>query len=513
MEKSKIYRNITNIAGSTLVSRVLGYLRDMVVASYFGASAVADTFYVAYRIPNLLRRLLGEGALVASFVPVYTDYIERKTPEEQKKFLDTVITVLTLILIVLTILGIIFAPIIVNLIAPGFAKDPEKMRLAIFLTRVMFPFLISIGVAAFFMGVLYVHHIFIYSAFSSCFLSISEVLFMFAICPFLNNPILGLAIGVVVGGFAQAYYQIIPLMKKKISFSFSFDLKNEGLRKVAWLMLPATIGVSFDQISSFVDMIFASWLRVGSVSALYYSNRLMQLPLALFGVAVSTICLPILSKSATYENFDKLKEQLRDNFSLMSYFIIPSSIGLIVLAHPIVKLLFERGKFDTIATDMTSITLQYYSIGIIAYSGVKIISTAYYSMKDTKTPVKIAAFCVLINVLCNFILMKLLGVGGLALSTSISAILNVTLLICFLNKKIGDIGFKNISWNFMKILAVGVVMGVFCFYLSAVFAKNRVLTVCVPLVVGTMLYVALSYFLHVKEIRYVMEAIVRKFNK
>ncbi len=500
MEKNKLYKNITKIAGSTLISRILGYLRDMAIAHYFGAGAIADAFYVSYRIPNLLRRLLGEGALVSSFVPVYTDYIAHKTKEEQEKFLGTIYFVLTSLLVVLTILGIIFTPFILTIIAPGFKASPDKLKLAILLTRIMFPFFITIGLAAFFMGILYVHHIFVYSALSSCFLSISELFFMFCVCPFMSAPIVGLSIGVVLGGLSQGLFQMIPIIKQKIKVKFCFDFKNEGFRKVCLLMLPATIGVSVDQISAFVDIIFASWLREGSVSALYYSNHLMLLPLSLFGVAVSSVSLPVLSKSASFENYDVMKNQLRENINIMSFFILPSTIGLIILAKPIIKLLFERGKFDAAASQMSSSALKFYCVGLIAYALVKILSTAFYSLKDTKTPVKIAAICVMSNVILNAVLMQFLEVGGLALATSLSSFLNASLLAYKLRGKIGNLGFMQTLNNFLKILASSMIMGIILFFIPKLHHFNKLFSVFIPLVSGVLTYFIFCYIFRVKEV-------------
>ena len=513
MEKNKIYKNITKIAGSTVISRLFGYLRDMATAHFFGSGMISDAFCIAYRIPNLLRRLLGEGALISSFVPVYTDYLRRKTEEEQKVFLGTTFSVLCIVLVILTILGIIFSPELVKWFTPGFIDQPDKLNLAILLTRIMFPFFVAIGVSAFFMGVLYVHNIFVYPALASCFLNIGQLVFMFSVCPFMKNPIIGLAVGVVVGGGMQALFQLIPIFKEKIKMKFSLDWKNEGLRKVGYLMIPATIGVSVDQINAFVDMFFASWLREGSVTALYYSNHLMQLPLAVFGVAVSSVSLPILSKSATYENYTVLKEQLMDNLNIMAYFIVPSSIGLIILSTPMVRLLFERGKFTAVGTAMSSSALQFFSVGIIAYSTVKIVSTAYYSLKDTKTPVKIAGVCVLSNVIFSAVLVRYLQVGGLALATALSSFLNASLLMFFLHKKIGNLGLKTGFLNFTKILVAGLLMGLVCFCFSKIFSYNKILQVCVPMIFGLISYLVLTYIFRVKEIHFIMEILRNRMRK
>ncbi|MCP4482683.1 MAG: murein biosynthesis integral membrane protein MurJ [bacterium] len=507
MEKKIILKNISKVAGSTLVSRIFGYCRDMAIAHFFGAGFVADAFYVAYRIPNLLRRLLGEGALVASFIPVYTDYLEHKSQEERQKFLNTVFSCLITILVCVTILGIIFAPFIVRLLAPGFVDDSEKVRLVIILTRVMFPFFVAVGSAALLMGILYAHHIFIYSALSSCFLSISQLGFIFFLCPRVERPILWLAMSVVLGGFLQAAFQLIPLLKKKINLNFTFDWKNTGLQKVGFLMIPAALGASVDQVSAFVDVIFASYLKEGSVSALYYANHLMLLPLALFGIAVSAVSLPVLSKSSAYENLEKLKSQLIDNLNIMTYFIIPSTIGLFVLATPIIRLLFERGQFGASATIMSSYALKFYALGVLAYASVKIVATAYYSLKDTKTPVKVAVFSVFCNIILNILLMKPLELGGLALATAISSGLNAILLLYFLSKKIGSLGIFNDLTNFFKIIMSGFCMGFIIDWASQICSFQKFFAVFVPIFIGAIFYFLITYFLKVKEITYIIKNI------
>ncbi|MDR0675938.1 MAG: murein biosynthesis integral membrane protein MurJ [Elusimicrobiota bacterium] len=517
IKKNSNYKNISKFAGSTMISRILGYFRDMVIANFFGAGFYADIFYVAYRVPNLFRRLLGEGALISAFIPIYTDYLSHKSEEEQKKFLGSVLSALAIALCAITILGIIFTPFILKIITPGFINQPEKFRLAVLLSRIMFPFFIAIGFSALFMGILCVHSIFIYSALSSCFLSISELLIMFSIVPFVAQKvaIIWLSIAVVIGGIWQALFQLIPIIKQKIKMTFCLDFKNDGLKKILILMIPAIIGSSTDQVSAFVDVIFASWLREGSISALYYSNHLMLLPLSLFGVAVSVVALPNLSKSASFENFKELKKMLRDNINIMIYFIIPSTVGLIVLANPIVKLLFERGKFDTLATAMTSSTLQFYCLGLFSYACVKIISTAFYSLKDTKTPVKIAAFCVVTNVIANFILMKPLKVGGLALATAISSTINLLLLLYSLRKRIGKLGFfkKQRISNFVKVFISSIFMGIICSVSYKFFIWNKFLAFIIPIFLGIFFYLSLTYILKVNEIKFILNRIKAKISK
>ncbi|MFH1715241.1 MAG: murein biosynthesis integral membrane protein MurJ [Elusimicrobiota bacterium] len=509
-----ILRNVGKITTGTLMSRILGYARDMAIANFFGANWVADSFYVAYRIPNLLRRLLGEGSLTAAFIPIYTEYLEHKTREERDKFLGTVITFFTIILIIVTILGIVFTPLIVKTIAPGFTSYPERMRLAVTLTRLMFPFFIAIGLSAIFMGILHAHQIFMVPAAAPCFLSISELFFLFVVCPFLAVPIKGLAVGVVCGGAMQCLFQLPSIIKSKIKIAPYFESANKGFRRVLMLMAPSTIAVSVDQINAFVDVICASWLAEGSVTALYYANHLMLFPLALFGIAVASVSLPSLSKSAAYKNIEEMKATIQSSMRIMMYLLVPSSIGLMILAKPIVSVLFERGRFDARASEMTAFALVFYAIGISAYAGVKILATAFYALKDTKTPVKIAVFAMILNVELNIILINYLNVGGLALATAISSAFNVIFLMSALRQKIGKLGLKRIFWTALKVILAGFIMGGVCYFSAyAVFAGHKLLQVLVSIVFGTVVYGIITYFLKVEEAHIFYNAIKNRIRK
>ncbi|MFC1546650.1 murein biosynthesis integral membrane protein MurJ [bacterium] len=507
MHSKKIIKSIGVITASTLFSRILGYARDMAIANYFGAHAIADAFYVAYRIPNLLRRLLGEGALIAAFVPVYTGYLTNKDEEDAKRFLSTLATFLSIALIAITIAGIYFAPLILKVIAPGFAVSSEKFTLAVTLTRIMFPFFIAVGISALFMGILNSHHVFLYPAISPCFLSLSELAFMFLICPFMENPITGLAMGVVCGGMLQALFQLPVILRRKIRFSISFNWRNEGFRRVALLMLPAAMAVSVDQLSAFIDVICASWLKVGSISALYYSNHLTLFPMGLFGVAVSTVSLPALSRAASYNNFDEIKSTLNTSLRFMIYCMMPSLVGLAVLAYPVVRLLFERGKFNNIATVMTSQALVFYTLGLTAYASVKILSTAFYSLKDTKTPVKTGSISMIMNAELNLILMQYMQVRGLAFATAIASTFNALMLFYFLRKKIGRLGLKKMTIDTIKIIISAGIMGIICRYLYIMLFDSRILSVFVPIFAGIVVYFLLTYLLRIDETIHILDII------
>jgi putative peptidoglycan lipid II flippase len=509
MDAKNIIKNVGKVSVSTFMSRLLGYARDMVIANYFGAVAAADAFYIAYRIPNLLRSLLGEGALVSSFIPVYTGYLSHKSEEDTKKFLGNMITFLGIVLVTITILGIIFTPYILKVIAPGFDPMSPKFHLAVLLTRIMFPFFIAVGFSAFFMGILNVHHLFFYPAIAPCLLSITELIFVFFVCPYMSLPVKGLAYSVVVGGIIQTVYQIYPIVKQNIKFTFNLNFKDEGLIKVLLLMIPAAIGVSIDQVSNFVDMMFASWLKEGSISALYYANRLTLFPMGLFAVAIATVSLPALSKSASLNNMKEFKTNLLVSLKFMVYGMMPALAGLVVLAYPLIRLLFQHGKFDNTASLLTTDALVFYSIGLLSFASAKILSSAFYSLKDTKTPVKIGIIAVILNAELNLIFMGNMGVGGLALATSLSSTFDALALLYLLRKRIGGLGLKKMSVESLKVFVSCVLMAVCVWYTYKFFDYSRVLSVVVPISLGALVYFTATHLFKVEESKYI-KAVLNK---
>lgn len=524
--EGKITRSVAGVSASTLVSRILGYLRDMLIANFFGAGLVADAFFVAYRIPNLLRQLLGEGALSASFIPVFTEYLTTKPKEEAQRLARISGWLLLAILSILTILGIVFSPIIVRIIAPGFINNPEKLSLTITLTRILFPFMMAIGLAALALGILNSLHRFLIPALAPCFLSISEIFFILFICPLMRRPIIGLALGVLAGGFAQLFFQLpviiregfaIParrsycnphqnLFKRWISI-----LNHPGVKRIGLLMIPATLGLSVSQVNIFVDTICASMLKEGSVTALYYANRIMQLPLALFGTAIATVTLPMMSRSVAATNIQELKETLSLALRMILFTIIPASLGLIILGKPIISLLFERGRFTSQATQSTSWALLFYSTGIVAYAGVKVVASAFYSMQDTRAPVRIASLAMVVNIVLNLILMRFLDVGGLALATAIASFTNLSILLYYLRKKIGRLGGKKVLHSLAKISLASSVMAIACLYSSQLLGQiNRLIQVSGTILICLFIYILVSHLLHCEEIKYVWKIITRK---
>lgn len=499
----EIIRQASTVSSATLVSRVLGYIRDCAVAYAFGAHFLADAFYAAFRISNLLRRLLGEGALSASFVPVFSGYLVKGSDKETKKFFSVIFTTLLILLVIICVLGIIFAPALTKLLTWGFADEPGKLELTVKLTRIMFPFMLFISLAALLTGVLNSLKVFFSPAVAPAFLSVSEITCVFAVLPFVSTEmqIVVLAASVVAGGVGQFLFQLIVLIKKGMKPVFKLSLDHPGQKVVARLMVPAMLGLSVDQINTFVDTICASFLQQGSITSLYYSNRVMQLPLALFGISLASVCLPSMSRSVAKNDIGSVKKTLNYSLRLMLLAVLPATIGLMVLSGPIIKLLFERGAFDSTATALTASCLFFYSIGLIAYSGVKILANSFYAFQDTKMPLKIAYVSMVINIILNVILMRPLGVGGLALATAISSWINMTLLFYFLRKKLGLLDIKKTLPSIWKIILASVMMGLCAYFLSSfVFVGNIFAQVLATIACAVGLYAVLLKFFRLKEL-------------
>ncbi|MDR3256849.1 MAG: murein biosynthesis integral membrane protein MurJ [Endomicrobium sp.] len=502
MENKTLTKNAGETSFGTMLSRILGYVRDMFVANLFGAGIFADAFYAAFRIPNLFRRLFGEGSFSAAFVPVFSEYLHTKEKNETQKFLNVVFTALLLILIVISILGMFFAPVLVRVIAWGFTNDPEKMQLTIELTRLMFPFILFICLAAFLLAILNTLHSFFIPAFAPSALSCSEIFYVLTLAPILisENQIKGLAVSVIIGGALHFFIQYPKLKNLGWNLKFKMDFKHPGIRKIVLLMIPSVIGLSVDQINAFVDNICASFLVSGSITALYYSNRLMQLPLAMFGLAFATVSLPVMSKAYAKKDMITLKKSL--NYSIRStvFILFPAATGLMVIGLPIVKLLFEHGKFDSLASLMTNNALFFYSLGLPAYAVAKIFANAFYSFQDTKTPVKTAIWAMSLHIILCVILMRPMGIGGLALATAISSYFNFFLLAAYLKKRIGRLGFKKILFSGFKSMAASIITGVVAGHIYKI-SENLFISVTSSIILGLIVFIVISYILKSEELK------------
>ena len=517
-ENHKITKVATVIGTGTLLSRVLGFFRDMVIANFFGAGMAADAFFMAFRIPNLWRRLVGEGSLTISFIPVYTEYLTQRSEEETRKITHIAFTIAGVILLILTLLGILFSPILIRIIAPGwFTQYPEKFQLTVTLNQIIFPYIFFMGLFALCMGILNSRRHFFAPAIAPIFLNISIIVSVFLFYHTFKIPVMTLALGVLVGGVIQFLFQIPFLWKKRITFRFNFNFRNPAIKRIGLLMVPGLIGTGLYQINTFIDMIFASFLPSGSVSYLFFADRLMEFPLGIFAIAIGTASLPSFSGLASQGKMEELKETLYFTFRLVSFISVPAMVGLIALKTPIINLLFQRGLFDYSATEKTAFALLFYSVGLWAIAGSRIIAPAFYSLQDTWTPTKIALICLGANVIFRAVLIFPLMHGGLALATSLSSTLNLILLFRKLGPKMGGIDIRKNIQSLLRIFLCSLPMGLAAYLICSIGnwtttgnGGEKVLILFTGIVIGLGIYLACSYWVKNEEMLFLLKMIKRK---
>ncbi len=433
MNYNKIVTKAALVMGSsTFISRILGFLRDMVIANYLGTGFRADAFFVAFRIPNFLRRLFGEGSLTASFIPVFTQYYTQQGREEGSRIASISFTLLTITLILITFFGIYFSEEVVKLIAPGFSEDITKFTLTVNLNKIMFSYILFISLVALCMGILNSLKHFFAPAISPALLNISIILGAFFAAFSGQNIVYGVAWGVVGGGILQLSLQIIYLKKFDIKITPNFNFRHNAIKKILNLMGPSILGLGITQINIFIGTLIASFLPSGTVSYLYYADRLIQFPLGIFAVSIGSALLPILSEQQVKTDTQSMIQTMNYSLKLLFLITIPAMIGLIFGGKPILSLLFERGEFDEIALKNVYSALIGYSVALWAYSGIRVVIPLFYAFKNTKLPVKVGFYALIVNILVSLILMKPLFHLGLALATSISSIFNFIILLCFL---------------------------------------------------------------------------------
>ncbi|RKY30820.1 MAG: murein biosynthesis integral membrane protein MurJ [Candidatus Omnitrophota bacterium] len=499
--KKSVAKFASIIGTATLFSRVLGFIRDIIIARLFGIYIYAQAFVVAFKIPNLLRDFVGEGASNSAIVPVFSEYSLKHSKEEFWELANVLLNLLLVVLSVITILGIALAPLIVRVIAPGFVADPKKLETTVTLTRVIFPYVLLISLAAYSVGILNSLKQFTIPAFAPCLLNISLIIFILIF----GEGIVGLATGILVGGFLQLAVQIPLLYKKGFRLKLFKKFKHPAASLIARLMLPRLLSSSIYQLNNFADSIFGSLAWVvgeGGVAVLYFSYRLVLFPLGIFGNALSQAILPTFSTQVLDRDRDKLKEMLSWSLRVIFFVMLPASIGLMVLSRPIIATLFGGGKFGIGSVRITSAALFFYSIGLFAYAGTKILQSCFFALKDTRTPAKIAAVALIVNVVLNIILMFPLKIAGLALATSLSGINTFLLLLVILKKKLGDFQIPRVKSSFVRILAASLCMGAVCFLFSSnIIIANKVLNLSLLLLTGILSYIGFCFIFRVSEFR------------
>ena len=597
------------IGAATFSSRILGFVRDMVLARLFGATPAADAFFVAYRIPNLLRELFAEGSMSAAFIPVFTEYHTRKTKAEAWELASATFTTLLTIVTAVAVIGVVAAPGIVWLLAPGFHDVPDKLALTTLLTRVMFPYLIFISLAALAMGILNSLRAFAAPAFSPVFFNVVTIACALLLSPLLTEPIVGVAIGIVFGGVAQfamqlpglngrgmlfglrfqpgvmfpylifislaalamgilnslrafaapafspVFFNVVtiacalllsPLLTEPIVgvaigivfggvaqfamqlpglngrgmlFGLRFQPGHPGVKRIGLLMIPSLLGLSVTQINITVSTILASYFS-GGPTYLFYGMRLIQFPLGIFGVALATAILPTLSAQAARGALEELRGTLGFGLRMIFFIMVPAMLGLILLRQPIVHLFFEHGSFTRDDTMATSTAVLCYAVGLWAFAGVRIIVAAFYSLQDTKTPAITAGIAVGANILLSLWLMTILDAAGLALATALASMLNGSLLVAVLHRRLGRVDWSPVGRSALRVLMASIPVAAVCVWVSSAaiwnqsgawLLKGTALIAGMAFSVGA--YVGVHILLRSDEMDVMLQIIKRKFGR
>ncbi len=517
-ENQSVVKAAGLIGVATFGSRILGFVRDIVLARLFGATPAADAFYVAYRIPNLLRELLAEGAMSAAFIPVFTQYRTLKTQRDAWELASAAFTTLLTIVTFITVLGILAAPWIVWLIAPGFHDDPDKLQTTTLLTKIMFPYLLFISLAALAMGILNSMRAFAAPALSPVFFNIIIIAFALLVAPKLPQPIIGVAIGVVAGGVAQFVIQVPGLTSRGMLFGFRFQPGHPGVKRIGTLMVPYLLGLSATQVNILISTVLASYFD-GGPTYLFFGMRLIHFPLGIFGVALATAILPTLSTQAARGALGELRQTLSFGLRLILFIILPAMLGLIFLRVPIVHLFFEHGSFTAGDTAGTAAAVLYYALGLWAFAGVRILVTAFHSMQDTKVPALAAASSVVANLAFALLFMKPLAHAGLALATALAAMVNGGILILVLNRRLG-VDWRAVSRSLGRVLVAVLPVVLACLWVSglAVWVRpDEWIAKSVMLVVGIGLSVTGYFGIHAlmrsDELEFLLGMVKRKFGR
>jgi putative peptidoglycan lipid II flippase len=424
------------VSSATLASRIFGFLRDLIVARAFGASVASDAFFVAFRLPNLLRRLVAEGALSSAFVPVFTEYVSTRSRAESLRMLRAVTGFMLLFLGTITILAVLASPWIVRVMAPGFFADPATGALTVRLTRLMFPYLFLVGLSALLMGVLNAHRHFLLPALAPVALNIGIITGALVIAPRLPEPVVGLALGVLLGGLGQLLLQAPWLWARGLLATPQFRLGHPAVRRVLGLMAPVVIGQSAVHIGTVINTIIASFLVKGSVSYLYYADRLIEFPNGVFGVAIATAVLPTLSQQAALRDRAGLRETLSFSLRLATFISMPAAIGLFMLSEPIVRVLYERGRFGPVETLGTAAAVAMYALGLVGSSAARILTQAFFAIGDTRTPMKVSVGAMALNCAIAASLARPLGHVGLALAIAVAGTVNAIALALLLRRRL-----------------------------------------------------------------------------
>lgn len=519
-EKKHIARAAGVMGAATILSRIMGMVRDMAVSRLFGAGFATDAFFAAFQIPNMLRRFFAEGALTSAFLPTFSEWYTQKGEDEARELANICFSLLTVVMGIVTLLGIVFSPFIVSLMFPGFSAEPNKLELTIFLNRLMFPYIFFISLVALCMGILNTVRHFFTPAISTVFLNLSMIGCALFLRVWFEVPITALAVGVLLGGFLQLLLQLPVLYRKGFPIRPRFNLRHPAVTRIAFLMGPAVFGVGVYYLNITIGAILASFLPQGSVSYLYYAQRLFEFPQGIFTVSIAQAILPSMSRQAAAGDLAGLKESLNFGLRLTLFITIPAMAGLLVCATPVFTLLFMGGQFDYQKAVNSATALFYYSWGLSFVAIVRVLVPAFYALKDTRTPVIIAFIAFVLNVAFSLALMGPLLHGGLALATTLSAVCNMALLLYYLRRKIGPFGIAKISLAGVRILLASLPMALAVFWGMGLIdwsrpgekiLKGSVLAGSIS--VGIAIFLMCAYLLRCEEVGKTIELVRRRLNR
>lgn len=457
-ERGKITKRAGIVGFFTLLSRIAGLIRDVAVAFFFGTSLAADAFYMAFTIPNLLRRFVAEGALTIAFIPIFSEYI-KKNRDEAKELASLTFTYLLILLLIIMFLGILLAPWLVTLIAPGFDAIPEKYALTVQLTRFCFPYIVFVSLAALAMGILNSFKYFATPAAAPILFNVGFIIGALA-SPLFDPPVLGLTFGVLLGGMAQMGLQWAHLMRLHFMPKLKFGI-HPAIWRLLGLMGPAAYGAAVYQLNVVIVRYFASYLPSGAVSYLWYADRIFEVPIGIFAISLATAIQPTLADQAAEKDWSAFRDTLAHGLHLNYLITIPAMVGLIVLAQPIVQVIFEHGIFTTVATQETASTLIAFAVGLPFLGAVRVLVPAYYALQDAKRPVLFATVAVATNFLGAYFFVTRLHHEGLALAISIASAVNMLLLQLYLKRYIGSWPWRLMLTVLFKVMiATGLMAGV-----------------------------------------------------
>jgi len=515
-----VARSVGLVSALTMVSRVLGLVREQVFAALLGDGHLADAFQIAFRIPNLLRDLFAEGALSAAFVPTYVQALIREGREAAFRLARRLATVVVLLLLAVVVLGVVFAGPLVTALAPGFRLTPGKVEATVLLTRVMMPFLPLVSLAALAMGMLNAEEKFGYPAFSPAMFNVATVawgLVLLALSVPPEQVALGWALGTLMGGAAQFLVQVPPLWKMGFRYRPDWAPMDPGLRQVGRLMAPATIGLAAVQINIFVNSYFASY-EPGAVSWLTYAFRILYLPIGVFGVAAGTVAASGLARRAAAGDLDGVRSTLLRSLSMLAFLTLPATAGLLVLAEPIVRLLYERGQFNAASTEGTAAALTCYTLGLCAYTGVKVLAPAFYALGTPRVPLLASGLAVATNLGVNLVLFRPFGFRAVAVGTALGSIINAAFLAMVFERRVGGLRGQGLASRLLRMAVAALVMAPVAWLSakalgSALGSRGlmaQAVTGILPVVGGMVVYGALAWLLKVPEASALIEVVRRR---